>query len=158
MMCVVCARVCVWRRCFLWGKNESGLPNRGRALLYWRKLYVHVCGCFCARKEGGGKHVRREGRVANGGRECVWGGGRRGDQKRFVGGGQRTAVWSKDGGWGASASLDSVCCCEILTVCPRLLTICRIATDQHCPPPLPPCTPHLFCGSHTRLDAESPGH
>jgi hypothetical protein len=54
-VCVVwCARVRVCGdRCFLWGKNGSGLPNRGCALLYWRKLYVRG-------KREEGEHVDRE--------------------------------------------------------------------------------------------------
>ena len=48
--------------------------------------------------------------------------------------GQRVRVRvNKMEGGGASASLDIVCCCEINTY-------------------------RLSCGSHTRLDAESPGH
>ena len=51
---VVCARACVCGdRCFLWGENGIGLPNRGCALLYWRNMYVRG-------KREEGEHVDRE--------------------------------------------------------------------------------------------------
>ena len=50
---MVRARAGVWRPMLFVGKNGSGLPNRGCALLYWRNMYVRG-------KREEGEHVDRE--------------------------------------------------------------------------------------------------